>query len=107
MHHNKPAQDAQSEVLSLLHLIGLDKIATLRIPTCNEFELFCAMLIRAILSDNQTIFIVTPFALISTLLDLQEIYALIQKLESKKDIIILDMQNNATHYKGDLCHIIK
>ncbi len=65
------------------------------------------MLIRAMLSDNKKIFIVTPFTLISTLIEIKEISDVISKLDIKQDIIILDMQNNKTNYEGDLCHIVK
>jgi hypothetical protein len=90
-----------------LRLISFENIATKRVPACNEFEIFCAMLIRAILSDSEKIFIVTPFTLISTLVDIKELTDVILKLDIKKDIIILDMQNNKTNYEGDLCHIIE
>lgn len=107
MHQHKPAQIAQDEVMEHLRSISLEHIATLRASTCSEFEIFCAKLIRAMLSECKNIFILTPFVLIPTLLDLQELHQVLLKLDTKKDIIILDMYNNELHYKGEICHIIK
>lgn len=107
VHHHKPAVEAEAEVLELLMRISLEEITQKRTSACNQFEIFCAMLIRAMLSDSTQIFIVTPFTLISTLVDIKEITNVINKLDIKKDIIILDVQNSRTNYEGDLCHIVK
>ena len=107
VHQNMPAQKAESNILELLQKISLENIANQRIPTCNDFELFCAMLIRAVQTQRKTIFIVTPFSLISSLMTVNEIISIIEKLDLKKDIIILDLQNNKSNYEGVLCHIVK
>ena len=105
MHLHTPVAEAQLEALNLLKTLSLDEIATKRAPSCSEFEIFCVMLMRAMMSDCGKIIIVTPFNMISTLLDIKEITDVIFKLDVKKDIIIIDMQNNRTNYEGDLCRI--
>jgi ABC-type lipopolysaccharide export system ATPase subunit len=107
VHLKKSASETEANILELLKKISLERIANQRIPTCNEFELFCAMLIRALQSQKKRLFIVTPFSLISSLVAISEITDVIEKLDSKKDIIILDLQNNRSNYEGALCHIVK
>lgn len=107
VHANKPVIEAEQEVLEFLKLISLEEIAKKRVPECSEFEIFCTMLLRAIMSDNQKILIVTPFSLITTLTGVKEIADVIYKLNTKKDIIIVDMKNNKTNYEEELCHIVE
>ena len=107
VHHHKSIASAEAEAIKLLDRISLYGIATNRVPLCSEFEIFCAMFIRALMSDSGKIMIVTPFNLISTLTEIKEIIDVIHKLDVKKDIIIIDMKNNKTNYEGDLCHIVK
>ncbi len=105
--HNKKVLDAQKEAILLLQTISMESIATKETYECNEFELFCAMLVRAMLSDAPCIFIVSPFTLITTLIEIQNIIDVILKLEIKKDIIMLDIQTNALHYKKESCHVLQ
>ncbi len=84
----------------------MKSIATKQTYECSEFELFCAMLVRAILSDAACILIVSPFTLTTTLIEIQDILDVIFTLEIKKDIIILDIQTNALHYKKESCHVL-
>ncbi|MBU0631013.1 hypothetical protein KKA17_00035 [bacterium] len=107
VHANKPVIEAEQEALEFLKLLSLEEIAKKRVPECNEFEIFCTMLLRAIMSENPTIVIVTPFSLITTLTGVQEIADVISKLNTKKDIIIVDMLNNKTNYEGELCRIVE
>lgn len=107
VHKNKTIKKAEDEALELLKRISLEDIADKRITQCNEFEIFCAMLIRAMMNEKKHIIIVTPFSLITALLDMKEITDIIDILDIKKDIIIVDMQNNRTNYEGDLCHIVE
>ena len=93
--------------MELLSRISLENILKKRVFASTQFEIFCAMLIRAMLSDCSKIFIVTPFNLISALNDIKQVADIINQLDIKQDIIILDMQNNITNYEGDLCHIVK
>ena len=97
---------AEAEALELLKLISLEDIAHKRAPECSEFEIFCAMLLRAMMGDCKRIVIVTPFSFITTLTSIKEIAEIIYKLDIKKDIIIVDMKNNQSNYEGDSCNIV-
>ncbi|WP_345993199.1 hypothetical protein [Sulfurimonas sp. HSL-1716] len=105
VHAYKQVIKAEAEALELLRIIALEEIAQKRASQCSEFEIFCAMLLRALMNDNERIVIVTPFSFITSLTSIKEIAEVIYKLDIKKDIIIADMKNNQTNYEGDLCHI--
>lgn len=97
----------ERQIMQILQSINMEHIARQRVSSCNEFELFCAMLIRSLQAKEIQVYIVTPFTLISTLTSLKEITDILEKLDLKKDIMILDLQNNQSNYEGTLCHIIK
>ncbi len=102
---HKSVRKAETEALELLKLLSLEDIANKRASQCSELEIFCTMLLRAMMNQRDRIIIVTPFSLITTLIEINEINDILCKLDIKKDIIIVDMQNNGAHYEGDLCNI--
>jgi hypothetical protein len=66
------------------------------------------MVIRAMMAKEEVIFIVTPFFLIKKLARIEPVLEKLVLLnKEQKNIIILDNLTNQSHYKGDLCNIIK
>ncbi|EDZ61850.1 hypothetical protein CBGD1_1933 [Sulfurimonas gotlandica GD1] len=53
------------------------------------------------------VIIVSPFHLVDNLRDIDIILTTITKLETEKNILILDTISNETHYKGSSCNIVK
>jgi len=99
----KLAQKEASEYLEKIDIsIGLN-----RLNQCTSFEIFCVYLIRALMTKETNVIIVTPFHLIDNLKKINEILMVIEKLEINKNIFILDTLSNETHYKGCLCNIVK
>lgn len=108
VHELLATKKAQAHAIEYLRRIDLESIGLKRLNQCTSIEVFYVMVIRAMMAKKQTIFIVTPFFLIKKL---AEITPVLEKLallnKEQKNIIILDNLTNQSHYKGDLCNIIK
>jgi ABC-type lipopolysaccharide export system ATPase subunit len=107
VHKHMPTQQAQEEAKAFLKKIELEDIAFKRLHQCNTYEIFCISLIRALMTDEMNVIIVSPFYLIDNLRNINAVIEIIQKLEVKKNILILDTFSNEIHYKGSSCNIVK
>lgn len=107
VHEQLSIKKAQSIATESLEKIGISHIALKRLNQCSSIEIFYVMFIRAMMSKNINIVILTPFLLISNLADIQSIINNIEILNSDKNIFILDNSTNKIHYKGISCLIVK
>ena len=98
---------AQEEAQEYLKKIGLESIATNRLTACSAVEIFYVQLIRALMTQEKNIIIVSPFSLIDNLRNINDIIENIKLLNQDRNILILDTQNNEIHYKGYACNIVK
>lgn len=107
VHEHMPTKKAQEEAKEQLKKIELESIGLYRLNQCDTYEVFCVSLIRALMTKEMNVIIVSPFHLIDNLRDIETVVATIQKLEVKKNILILDTVSNEIHYKGSSCNIVK
>jgi len=107
VHEHLPTKDAQAKAKEFLKKIDLENISLYRLNQCNSFEIFCVALIRSLMTKEMNVIIVSPFYLVDSLRDFNTILKIIEKLETKKNILILDTISNETHYKESSCNIIK
>ncbi|MGE4510171.1 MAG: hypothetical protein AB7D43_03610 [Sulfurimonadaceae bacterium] len=108
VHELLPTQEAQAHAIESLRLIDLEHIGPSRLNQCTSLEVFYVMVIRAMMAKEEVIFIVTPFFLIKKLARIEPVLEKLVLLnKEQKNIIILDNLTNQSHYKGDLCNIIK
>ena len=107
VHKHLPTKEAQAEARESLRKIDLENISLNRLNQCNSYEIFCVCLIRALMTKEADVIIVTPFHLIDNLREIQTIVSVIEKLEVQKNILILDTISNETHYKDSSCNIVK
>ena len=107
VHEHMPTSLAQKEALDYLSKINLQNIGKNRLTQCKSLEIFYISFIRALMTKEMNVIIVTPFHLIDNLREINTILASIEKLEVQKNILIFDTFSNETHYKGCSCNIIK
>ncbi len=107
VHQFIKTSSAQKEALYYLSKIDLQNVGKNRLTQCTSLEIFYISFIRALMTKEMNVIILTPFHLIDNLRDIETVLASIQKLEIKKNILILDTFSNETHYKGCSCNIIK
>jgi len=65
------------------------------------------MFIRALMSKEKSIIILTPLALMSNLSNMQTVIDTLHLLETEKEIFIFDTLTNKSHYEGNPCLIVK
>ncbi len=100
----------KAEALSLEYLqrINFSHIGFLRPIQCNEIEKFYALFIRALMTKERDVIILSPLSLLNTTDEVESIFNdLIQLNQENKNILILDILTNEVHYEGCICHIIK
>lgn len=107
VHEHMPTKEAQEQAKEYLKKIELENIGLNRLNQCNTYEVFCVSLIRALMTKEMDVIIVSPFHLIDNLRDINTVITTIEKLEVKKNILILDTLSNEIHYKGSSCNIVK
>jgi ABC-type cobalamin/Fe3+-siderophores transport system ATPase subunit len=107
VHEHMPTLQAQEKAKESLKKIELENIAFNRLNLCSSYEVFCVCLIRALMTKEMNVIIVSPFHLIDNLRNIETIVSTIKKLEVKKNIFILDTISNETHYKDSSCNIVK
>ncbi len=98
VHHRLDIVTAEKEAVDMLEKIGLEDIADKRQKECSNLERFYVMLIRAMMSDENKIIIRLPFSIVHSALHMNDFISQIKKLDSKKDIIVLDTIVNKSHY---------
>ncbi|MEA2099013.1 MAG: hypothetical protein U9P72_02685 [Campylobacterota bacterium] len=100
-------KDSQKIANEYLEKIDITHISLKRKSQCSNLEIFYTMLIRALMTKESNILIVSPLSIIENIKDIETIIQNINLLNDNKNIIILDTITNETHYKGCSCHIIK
>jgi len=100
VHKNISRDLAEKEAIEMLTKINLEDIANKRQNQCKKIEIFYVMIIRALMCDSNTIFIKSPFLLIDTLTNFDDIAKNISILNKHKGIIILDTYSNQLHYRN-------
>ncbi len=106
-HEFLPIPLAQKEAFEYLKKIDLQNISLYRLTQCSSLDIFYVCLIRALMTKEMNVIIVMPFNLVDNLKDIKKVFKTIDKLEVEKNILILDLISNETHYKGCSCNIIK
>jgi len=100
VHKHTPTKIAQAEASEYLHKINKLDIGLNRTNQCNEVEEFYIMLIRALMTKEQTIVILNPLSILKHI----EFLAIAMKnlaiLNDEKNIIILENDINRFHYEG-------
>ncbi|MDH4944808.1 hypothetical protein [Sulfurimonas sp. C5] len=96
--HRLEISVAENEAVEMLQKIGLEDIAERRQRECSSIQRFYVMLIRTMMSDEKKIIIRLPFSIVHSLLDINDLVMHIRKLDSKKDIIILDTIVHKSYY---------
>lgn len=106
---NIPTKKAQAIADDLLQKIDLSHISLYRVQQCSTLEIFFVMFIRALMSKENIIVIESPYLIVQELIDIEKLISTIHLLNASvdKNIIILDFENNATHYEGCKCNTIK
>ncbi len=102
-----PTKEAQRVANEFLKKIELLHISLQRIENCSNIEIFYVMLIRALMSKEKTIIIESPYLIIKEIVNITDLMKNINLLNKNKKIVILDIENNAIHYEGCSCNIIK
>lgn len=106
-HKHLATRLAQKEASDYLKKIELDMIGLKRVSECSNLEIFYVMFIRALMSKEMNVIIALPFSITDSLRDMKSIIDNLSKLESEKNILILDLKSNEMHYKESLCNIIE
>lgn len=107
VHELLSTEKAQEQASEYLAKIGLSHIGLNRLNQCSAIEVFYVMLIRAFMTKEMNVIIVTPFFLIKNLRDIEAVFENINILNKHKTITVLDNITNESHYRGKMCHIIK
>ncbi len=107
VHEHLPTKSAQAEAREALAKIELEKISLFRVNMCDAYEIFCVSLIRAMMSNDKRLIIISPLNLLDSLSSIDDLVDIINKLQMNKDILILDTLSNETHYKEASCNIVK
>ncbi len=107
VHESLPTHLALQDASMYLKKIDIQNIGFYRSNQCSSLEIFAVCLIRALMTKEMNVIIVSPFHLIDNLKSIETIFKIINKLEIEKNILILDTISNETHYKGRSCNIVK
>ena len=107
VHEHLATKDAQSQAREALAKIELEGISLYRVNMCDAYEIFCVSLIRAMMSANSSVIIISAINLLDNLSDINDIVSIIKKLQMNKNVIILDTLSNKTYYKETSCITVK
>ena len=107
VHENMSVLEAEQLAEATLQSVGLKSLGVKRAEQCLTNEIFCVMLIRAMMCKENTIIIEYPELLLESLKDIGKMIDIIALLRSAKTIVFLDIKNNENYYKGSICNIIK
>jgi ABC-type ATPase involved in cell division len=80
-HENMPQPQAKKVVLDALQLLGLAHIAYKRNSSLTSEELFCVLLLRAVMVKNALVMIANPFKIIPHLQNSEYVYQTLKKIE--------------------------
>ena len=104
-HHRLSVKESQRHVQALLDKVGQGHLAKKRIYECNELELFIALLARSYFMDVAQLVIVYPEALVGNTVNFSDVRYWIERIETKKTVVILDLIYNQGYFQGQTCHI--
>ncbi|MCK9492081.1 MAG: hypothetical protein M0Q24_08315 [Sulfurimonas sp.] len=107
VHEHLATKDAQVQAREALAKINLQKISLYRVHMCNAYEIFCVCVVRAMMSDDKSVIIISPINLLDNSSSMDDVVSVIKKLQMSQDIVILDTLANETHYKEVSCNIVK
>ena len=100
VHNGIPIKLAEDEVSAYLQKINKLDIANKRTHQCNEVEIFYIMIIRALMTTQNTLVIQHPLSILKHI----EFLAIAMKnlgiLNEEKNIIIIENDINRFHYEG-------
>lgn len=99
-HHKIGTQDAHKNALQLLKQIDLESIAHKKIEQCKSLEIFCVMLLRALMCDATKIMICYLYSFVDEIENIDEILDIFKKLNIKEEIIFIDGKKNTHLYDG-------
>ena len=98
---------AEKDAHKQLDKIDMSHIELRRATECTSTEIFYIMLIRALMTKELNVIIVSPFSLLDNIRDIEVVLKDMNILNTKKNIFLIDDTANAPHYKGYSCNIIK
>ena len=104
-HHRLAINQSQRNAQALLNRVEQGHLAKKRIYECGELELFIALLARAYFMDVAQLVIVYPEALVGNTVDFSDVRYWIERIETKKTVVILDLIYNQGYFQGQVCHI--
>ena len=109
VHQNLPREVAHTNALEKLSLLRLETIAMSRIASCNQFEYFNVLLIRASMMLDAKIYVVLPLQQFHTNSSIGDMLQSIVDVSVEEKITILDLVSSVEDYKlkGVICHIIE
>jgi len=107
VHQRMSIKKAETLALDKLQVLNLQSIAMQRLNNCTAEEIFYVMYIRALMMPQNDLVIKVPYAITESLKDIQSIIKTMLKLQSDKNIIILDLLGNEVYYEGSLCNIMR
>lgn len=99
-HENLNTISAEAEATKELEKIGFSAIVKKRISECNTEEIFFTMLIRALMTKERSVIIVSLLSLIGDFADIKSTIDKISILNSSKNLYVLDLFSNEVHYKN-------
>ena len=90
-----------------LQKINLSNIGDSRLSQCSTVEIFYTMFIRALMTKESDVIILSPFLIMKNLRDMKKVMENMNLLNTTKKILIFDTIINEDRYKGCPCHMIK
>jgi len=100
VHNHTPVHLAQKEAMEYLIKIESEHIAYKRMHQCNDIELFCIMVIRALMTKEKNIVLLNPLAILKNTEFLKQARETLSILNDEKNIIILENEINRFYYEG-------
>ncbi|MEA3521781.1 MAG: hypothetical protein U9R50_02270 [Campylobacterota bacterium] len=104
-----PRHSSHQHATNALEKIEMAYLSEYRVGRCNNYERFCASLIRASMMQYATIIIISPLQQFFSKDPVETLFKLIHKLRLEQRVKIFDLslyENDYTH-KGVLCPIIE
>lgn len=107
VHENLSVAQAQNLAIEALELVSYGEIAKKRANSCSSMEIFFAMFLRALMTQEPNIIIEMRYNLVENLQDIETVLQKISLFSDKKNIIVLDISDKKNHYKGYRCNMIR
>lgn len=104
-HQRLAVNESQRNAQALLNKIEQGHLAKKRIYECSPLELFIVLLARAYFMDVAQLFIVYPETLVGNMVNFSDVRYWIERIETKKTVVILDLIYNQGYFQGQICNI--